>query len=60
VGKEHIHNAHHAARVAADTPAARAPDAHDRAWSVGRLVPLVEAVVEALAAADEVLTEAKG
>lgn len=60
VGTQHIHNPHHAARVAADTRAALKPAAYERAWSAGRQVPLEEAVAEALAVAGEVLTEVKG
>jgi predicted ATPase/class 3 adenylate cyclase len=60
VGRMHLHNMHHVARVAADTRAALEPAAYERAWEMGRLIPLEEAVAEALAVANEVLTEAKG
>jgi non-specific serine/threonine protein kinase len=60
VGTVHIHHPHHAARVAADTRAALEPAAYERAWETGRLLPVQEAVIEALAVADEVLVGAKG
>jgi tetratricopeptide (TPR) repeat protein len=55
-----IHNANHAARVATDIHVALEPAVYERAREMGRMVPLEEAVAEALAIADEVLTEAKG
>jgi predicted ATPase len=55
-----IHNPHHAARMAADTRAALEPAAFERAWETGRLLPLDEAVAEALTVANEVLTQVKG
>jgi hypothetical protein len=36
------------------------PAAYKRGWSAGRLLRLEEAVAEALAVADEVLTQANG
>jgi predicted ATPase/class 3 adenylate cyclase len=60
VGTVHIHHPHHAARVAVDTRAALEPAAYERAWETGRLLPVQEAVIEALAVADEVLVGAKG
>ena len=44
-------------RITADTRAALEPAAFERAWETGRLLPLDEAVAEALAVADEVLTQ---
>jgi hypothetical protein len=54
-----IDNVHHVERIAAETRAALEAAAYERAWATGRLLPLEEAVAEALAVAEEVLTEAK-
>ena len=50
----------HAERVTAEIRAALEPAAFERAWSAGRILPLDEAVAEALAITDVVVTEAKG
>ena len=49
----------HAERITADTRAALEPAAFERAWETGRLLPLDEAVAEALAVANEVQTQMK-
>jgi len=60
VGIKRVDNWHHAERITAETRAALEPAAFERAWETGRLVPLEEAVAEALAVAGEVLTEVMG
>jgi hypothetical protein len=60
MGLGQIHNVQHASRITAQTRAALDAAACKRAWSVGRMVPLEDAVAEALAIADEVLTGVKG
>jgi hypothetical protein len=50
---------HHGERITADTRAAMEVADFERAWSVGRVLSLEEAVAEALEIADVVLTEAK-
>ena len=50
----------HAERITAETRAALEPAAFERAWETGRLVPLKEAIAEALTIADEVGTSAEG
>jgi hypothetical protein len=47
-------------RITAGTRAALDAAAYERAWAAGRLLPLEEAVAEALAVAEEVLTKGKG
>jgi predicted ATPase/class 3 adenylate cyclase len=59
LGLAQIYDAHYAERIAADTRAALEPVAFERAWETGRLLPLDEAVAEALAVASEVLTQVK-
>jgi hypothetical protein len=46
-------------RITAEARAALEPAAFERAWEAGRLLPLEEAVAEALVIAEDVLTEAK-
>jgi predicted ATPase/class 3 adenylate cyclase len=60
LGMGRITQKHHGERITADTQAALEPVAFARAWSAGRAMSLQEAVAEALAIADEVMTEVKG
>jgi non-specific serine/threonine protein kinase len=59
VGILRVDNWLHAERITAETRAALAPAAFEQAWETGRLVPLEEAVAEALAVADGVLAQVK-
>lgn len=49
----------HAERVIADTRGALPASTFEQAWAIGRALPLEEAITEALAIADEVVTGAK-
>jgi tetratricopeptide (TPR) repeat protein len=60
VGIKRVDNWNHAERITAETRAALEPAAFERAWETGRLVPLEEAVAEALTIAGEVGTSAEG
>jgi lantibiotic modifying enzyme len=60
LGMGRITQKHHGERITADTQATLEPVAFARAWSAGRAMSLQEAVAEALAIADEVMTEVKG
>jgi predicted ATPase len=59
-GVGRINNAHHVERITADTSAALQEAAYERAWVAGHRMSLEDAVAEALAIADGLLTEAKG
>jgi predicted ATPase/class 3 adenylate cyclase len=59
LGMGRITQKHHGERITADTRAALEAAAFEEAWSAGRLLTLEEAVAEALAIADAVVTEAK-
>jgi ATP/maltotriose-dependent transcriptional regulator MalT len=59
LGMGRITQKHHGERITADTRAALEAADFERAWSVGRVLSLEEAVAEALAIADVVVTEAK-
>jgi predicted ATPase len=58
VGLKRINDWLHAERITAETRTALEPTAFEHAWSVGRTLPLDEAVTEALALVDEVATNA--
>jgi hypothetical protein len=58
LGMGRITQKHHGERITADTRAALETADFERAWSVGRGLSLEEAVAEALAIADAVVTEA--
>jgi tetratricopeptide (TPR) repeat protein len=60
LGMGRITQKHHGERITADTHAALEAADFERAWSAGQALALEEAVTEALAIADEVMTEVKG
>jgi hypothetical protein len=60
VGMTRWDNWHHAERITAETRAALEPAALQQAWSAGRVLPLEEAVAEALTVADEVASSEDG
>ena len=60
LGMGRITQKHHGERITADTRAALEAADFEEAWSAGRVLTLQEAVAEALAIADVVVTEAKG
>ncbi|MDF3041547.1 MAG: adenylate/guanylate cyclase protein, partial [Thermomicrobiales bacterium] len=60
LGMGRISQKHHGERITADTRAALEAAAFEEAWTAGRVLTVEEAVAEALAIADLVVTEAKG
>jgi predicted ATPase/class 3 adenylate cyclase len=60
LGMGRITQKHHGERITSDTRAALEAADFEEAWSAGRVLTLQEAVAEALAIADVVVTEAKG
>jgi predicted ATPase/class 3 adenylate cyclase len=60
LGLAQIHNVHHTERITAETRAAVEPTAFKRAWTAGHRLSLEEAVGEALAVANEVLSQGNG
>ena len=59
LGMGRISQKHHGERITADTRAALEAAAFEEAWSAGRVLTVEEAVAEAFAIADLVVTEAK-
>jgi len=60
LGLAQIHNVHHTERILADAHAALEAPAFAQIWAAGHRLSLEEAVGEALAVANEVLTQVKG